>query len=76
MSNKLIKPNLSGALIVSYDFSNGKDKAILLVGKKKPGKDVEVINAFQGKEAEDMKKALRSTRKNKEIFRIVDAYLG
>lgn len=44
----------SGAMIVSWDFTNGRDKSILLVGKKKPGKAVEVINAFQGKEAEEL----------------------
>ena len=40
----------NGAVIVSWDLSNGPDKAILLVGKQANGK-VEVINAYQGKEA-------------------------
>ena len=43
-----------GALIVSWDFSYGPDKHILLVGQKKPKQDVDVINAFQGKEAHDI----------------------
>lgn len=46
--------NMSGSVIVSWDFSNGKDSGILLVGKKEKGKDMVVINAFQGKEAEDL----------------------
>lgn len=41
----------TGAFIVSWDFSHGKDYDILLVGQKAPGKDVEIINAFQGEEA-------------------------
>lgn len=41
----------TGAFIVSWDFSHGKDYDILLVGRMAPGKDVEIINAFQGEEA-------------------------
>lgn len=46
--------NSVGSVIVSWDFSNGKDRGILLVGKKKPRDVVEVINAFQGPEAEEL----------------------
>ena len=44
----------TGSVIVSWDFSKGEDIGVLLVGKKKPGKDVEIINAFQGQEAVDI----------------------
>lgn len=40
----------NGAVIVSWDLSHGKDKAILLVGKQNKGV-VDVINAYQGEEA-------------------------
>lgn len=53
----------SGSVIVSWDFSNGKDNDILLVGKKNPGKPVEIINAFQGKEAEDLYKKLTTVKR-------------
>lgn len=43
-----------GSVLVSWDFSHGKDVGILLVGKKLPGQSVKVINAFQGKEAEEL----------------------
>lgn len=52
-----------GALIVSWDFSHGGDKHILLVGRKMPKKDVEVINAFQGKEAHDIYEKLTTIKK-------------
>lgn len=55
----------SGSVIVSWDFSHGKDSSILLVGKKEPGKPVEVINAFQGKEAEELYLKL-TTRKERK----------
>ena len=44
----------SGALIVSWDFSHSADKHILLVGRKTPKEDVDVINAFQGQDAHDI----------------------
>lgn len=40
----------TGSVTVSWDFSNGDDKAIMLVGEQKNGV-VDVINAFQGDEA-------------------------
>jgi hypothetical protein len=52
-----------GALIVSWDFSHAQDKHILLVGRKTPRADVEVINAFQGKEAHDIYEKLITVKK-------------
>lgn len=37
------------SVIVSWDFSHGKDVGVLIVGKQKKGK-VEIINAYQGEE--------------------------
>lgn len=48
---------LNGSLIISWDFTHGRDKDILLVGKQKNGV-VEVINAFQGIEAFELWKKL------------------
>lgn len=55
----------TGSVIVSWDFSKGKDVGVLLVGRQKPGRNVEIINAFQGKEAEDIYKKL--TTVNQEL---------
>lgn len=57
-----MKPT-SGALIVSWDFSHDPDDHILLVGRKHPKKDVDVINAFQGKEAHDIYEKLITKKK-------------
>lgn len=54
----------TGSYIVSWDFSE-KDTGVLLVGEKKPGKPVEIVNAFSGKEAKDLLVKL-SERKEKE----------
>ena len=37
------------SVIVSWDFSHGKDVGVLIVGRQKKGK-VEIINAYQGEE--------------------------
>ena len=42
------------SVIVAYDVTNGVDKALLLVGKKKLNKAADIINAFSGKEAEEL----------------------
>ena len=52
-----------GALIVSWDFSHAGDKHILLVGRKSPKADVEVINAFQGEEAHEIYEKLTTVKK-------------
>lgn len=48
----------TGSVIVSWDFSKGEDIGVLLVGRQKPGRNVEIINAFQGQEAVDIYKKL------------------
>lgn len=53
--------NLIGSVIVSWDFSHGKDRSILLVGEQKNGR-VDIVNAFQGEEAEALYKKLTSAK--------------
>lgn len=45
--------NSSGSVIVSWDFSNGKDVDVLIVGRQQNGK-IDVVNAFQGSEAVEL----------------------
>ena len=52
------------SLIIGVDFTNGKDVGVLIVGRKKPRDEVEVINAFQGEEAYDLYLKL-TTKKEK-----------
>lgn len=56
--------NAHGAFIVSWDFTHGTDKAILLVGNKVDGK-MDVINAFQGQEAIDIYEKLSKKKESK-----------
>lgn len=49
---------INESLLVGVDFTNDKDTSVLIVGRKHPNKSVEIINAFQGKEAEELYKKL------------------
>lgn len=41
---------LKDSLLISIDILSSEDKALLIVGKKKPNKPIE-INAFEGEDA-------------------------
>ena len=41
-------------ILVSVDFSHGRDVGVLIVGRKRMNQSVEIINAFQGTEAEEL----------------------
>lgn len=57
--------NSVGSVIVSWDFSNGRDNSVLLVGKQVNG-HVYIVNAFQGKEAVELHKKLTTVKKKGE----------
>lgn len=46
------------SLLVGVDFTNGEDVGVLIVGRKRHNQSVDIINAFQGKEAEELYKKL------------------
>ena len=51
------------SVIVSFNPTESVETALLIVGKKQPKKDVEIINAFQGIEAEKLWKQLTTIKK-------------
>ena len=42
------------SIILGYSPSNDKENAVLIVGEKKKGQTIDILNAFQGKEAEEL----------------------
>ena len=56
--------NTNGAYIVSWDFSH-EDVGVLIVGRQHNGK-VDIVNAFQGKEAHDIYEKLSTVKKVEE----------
>ena len=51
----------NGCFVVSWDFNHGKDKDLIVVGKRQNGKLV-IINAIQGHEARDIYEKLRTVK--------------
>ena len=45
-------------LLIGFDFTHGKDNTVLIVGRKRPNQSVDIVNAFQGEEAEELYKKL------------------
>lgn len=58
---------MNESLLVGVDFTNGEDTGVLIVGRKRQNESVEIINAFQGKEAEELYKKLIGNEKYKII---------
>lgn len=50
--------SITDTLLVSIDLAIDVNNAVLLVGRKKPGQAVDIINAFQGEEATEIYKLL------------------
>ena len=50
-------------LLVGFDFTNGKDHGVLIVGRKNKGELVDIVNAFQDEEAKRIYDIL-TTRKD------------
>lgn len=62
---------MTKSIIVSYDDTHGRDATVLLVGDKKPGEIVNIINAYQGVEAEELWKKLtvkKGEKHEKDIY--------
>ena len=57
-----MKP-LTDTLLVSFALTNDKEDAALIVGRKRNGESVEIVNAFQGKEATDLYNRLINVQK-------------
>ena len=45
---------INESLLVGVDFTNGEEVGVVIVGRKRPNQSVDIINAFQGKEAEEL----------------------
>ena len=59
---------ITDSLLVSITFNSKSDidTAVLIVGKKKKGQAVDIINAFQGEEAIDIYKKLTEVKKGSD----------
>ena len=53
----------NGAYIVSWDFSRGDGKGVLIVGEQTKGM-MNIVNAFAGEEAHEIYKKLSTVKEN------------
>lgn len=57
---------ISDSILVGVNFTHGRDAGVLVVGRKRPNESVDVINMFQGKEAEELYERLITPKKKGE----------
>lgn len=57
--------SITETLLVGFDSSN-EDNSVLIVGRKRPNNSLDIINAFQGEEAEELYKKLITVVKKGE----------
>ena len=63
MSNHIKIPRLSDTILVSFARETPTSDPILIVGRKRMNKSVDIINAFEGKEALDIYEKLTTVNK-------------
>ena len=51
---------------VDFDMKGGPDTAVLIVGKKKKGDAIDILNAFQGEEAMALYRKLTGSGKEEK----------
>lgn len=54
---------VSDTLLIGVDFTNKPDADVLIVGRKREGEAIDIVNAFQGQEARDLYAKLITQKK-------------
>ena len=63
MSNHIKIPRLSDTILISFARETPDSDPVLIVGRKRMNKSVDIINAFEGKEALDIYERLTTVNK-------------
>lgn len=67
MSNHIKIPRLSDSLLIGFDRETPTSNPVLIVGRKRMNESVDIINAFEGKEALDIYEKLTTVNKKEGI---------
>ena len=67
MSNHIKIPRLSDSLLIGFDRETPTSDPVLIVGRKRMNESVDIINAFEGKEALDIYEKLTTVNKKEGI---------
>lgn len=54
---------LIDTLLISINIPTNGDETVLIVGRKKPNESLDIVNAFQGKDAVDIYNQLITVKK-------------
>lgn len=57
---------ISDAIIVSIDYNESDGTGVLLVGRRRRGGGIDIINAFSGNEALELYKKLVTVKENND----------
>ena len=55
---------INDAIIVSIDYNESENNGVLLVGQRRRGGGIDIINAFSGNEALELYKKLVTVKEN------------
>ena len=64
MSNHIKIPRLQDVLLVSFARENPNSDPVVIVGRRRMNESVDIINAFEGKEALDIYEKLTTVNKD------------
>lgn len=55
---------INDAIIVSIDYNESENNGVLLVGRRRRGGGIDIVNAFSGNEALELYKKLVTVKEN------------
>ena len=62
-----MKNSITDSILVSFNRSNNGDNTVLIVGRKRLNKSVDIINAFEGDEALELYRRLVTKKDGQNV---------
>ena len=62
-----MKNSITDSILVGFNRSNNGDNTVLIVGRKRPNKSVDIINAFEGDEALELYRRLVTKKDGQNV---------
>ena len=62
-----MKHSITDSILVGFNRSKDGDNTVLIVGRKRPNKSVDIINAFEGDEALELYRRLVTKKDGQNV---------
>ena len=62
-----MKNSITDSILVGFNRSKDGDNTVLIVGRKRPNKSVDIINAFEGDEALELYRRLVTKKDGQNV---------